>query len=461
MKHLLYIPAILLLLAACVPVIEDAFDASASERTAARQRELKATLTAAPNGWLVDYYPDKSAALGGYAMHIVFAADGQATVACEQETNLPAGDPFTSNYDILADQSVTLSFNTYNPVMHFFSEPIGSSDVDGLAGDYEFIHVETVDDRIEFIGKKWKQRLVMRRCALDFDFDAYIASVNSMVETLSGYGMFALQSGANILGTATVVDRAFNLTYPLVNGTDTTETSVKLPYLITADGIRLNKPFDFAGGTIENFLWDEAAKQYTCADPGVNVSAVPYFPPDYELQYEEILGRWAFQCTGYSGGVTYRDTVVFALKKKNASFTLTFPNLFPIVALDVSFNAAKGTIAIANQVILTTVDGNHLRFTLYNYTANSSYPAAGSYGMKGVWNHDEGGVRRMTLDNDGRQAATGIYGFLLRAYLPNTTTAATADTHPGITSGNYLGNTADYGTTNYRFYSCVLTKVND
>ena len=75
MKHLLYIPAILLLLAACVPVIEDAFDASASERTAARQRELKATLTAAPNGWLVDYYPDKNAALGGYAMHIVFAAD--------------------------------------------------------------------------------------------------------------------------------------------------------------------------------------------------------------------------------------------------------------------------------------------------------------------------------------------------------------------------------------------------
>ncbi|MDR0766511.1 MAG: DUF4302 domain-containing protein [Odoribacteraceae bacterium] len=463
MTHRIYIALIVLplLFARCVPTIEDVFDRSAAERVAEKQKELRTLLSSATNGWLADYYPDKSAALGGYAMHITFRADGVTGVACEQETHLPAGEIATSEYDIIVDQSVVLTFNTYNKVMHFFSEPVGSSDVDGLAGDYEFVLTEITNDRVEFTGKKWKQRFVMRRCAADFNFPAYVAAVEAEVDILSTYSMFAFHVNGQMWATTTIVDRTFNFTY---TGDDGAEVTTKVPYLITGNGVRLHKPFEIPGKntTIENFNWNNDEEKYVCTDPGTNVEAVQFFPEDYELKYEEFLGRWHVRCLGYTDTFVYTDTVEFILKKKNVSYSLTFPTLFPILNFEVTFNAIKGTINIPNQILLVTEAGNHLRCALYSYTSNSSYPAAGSYGLKGVWNHDEDGVRKISLENDGRATAVGIYGFLFRVYQPNTTTAATTDTTvPNVTSGNYVGTTGNYGTTNYRFYNFTFTKVDD
>ena len=236
MKHRLIYHAFIILsflCARCVPVIEDVFDRSAAERIAERQKELRLQLVSATNGWLLDYYPDKKAALGGYAMFVNFHADGYADVACERETHLPAGQFATSTYDIIADQSVVLTFNTYNKVLHFFSEPVGSSDVDGLAGDHEFVLMDIAADRVEFIGKKWGQRLVMRRCAADFDFLAYIAAVEAKVEVLSYFSMFSFHVDGEQLAVATVTDRSFNVTYYQVDGTDSTELTTKVPYIVT------------------------------------------------------------------------------------------------------------------------------------------------------------------------------------------------------------------------------------
>ena len=62
----------------------------------------------------------------------------------------------TSQYDIISDMGPVLTFNTYNAILHYFTEPKGSSDVDGMAGDYEFVFMDVkpemcIRDRITSI----------------------------------------------------------------------------------------------------------------------------------------------------------------------------------------------------------------------------------------------------------------------------------------------------------------------
>jgi hypothetical protein len=433
-----------------VPVVEDVFDSSAAERVTAKQRELRALLASAENGWLVDYYPDKQAARGGYAMHVRFHADGVADVVCERETFLPAGEVATSEYDILSDQSVVLSFNTYNKVMHFFSEP-SASDVDGWAGDYEFILRESTSDKIEMVGKKWGRRLVMRRCDPAFDFQAYIDDVLATADLLSAFGMFAFQSNGEVLFTATVVDRTFDVSYQEINGTDTVEVTAKIPYIITDKGVRFYEPFTRTdkGVTIENFEWNNTDEKYVCVDPGKSVEGVIYFPADYELKYAEIPGKWILEYR--NPNALQADTVEITQKKKNATYTLSCPKIF-MFPFELTFVASKGTISLLTQALGFYEPTEHnIRATAYYYTPSTGggnyYQDIGTRGLRGVWNHDEGGTRKITLVNNGTTTApVGTYfGLTLRTFDKAGTYVGTFTANPG----------------GYRFTELVLTKIDD
>jgi hypothetical protein len=452
MKHRLYLTLIilpLLLASSCVPVVDDVFDSPAAERMAAKLQELRTLLASAENGWLADYYPDKKAALGGYAMQFHFYTDGTVDVACEMDTHLPAGSSAESEYDIIYDQSVLLTFNTYNQVFHFFSEPKGSSDVDGWAGDYEFILMDITDaGDIVMKGKKWERKLVLRRCDAAFDFQAYIRDVENTFDAISGYGMFAFQSerDTNVWITGTVVDRTFNVTY---NDTDTTSVTEKLPYTITNNGIRLYEPTTIQNVTFQNFVWNEADEKYACADPGVDIEGIPYFPPDYQLKYAEILGRWRLNYKAYLTNSV--DTVEITLKKKNATFTLSCPAIFTF-PYELTFDAAKGTIALVSQTLgFHEPSGYYIRACAYamDPSGSASYQTSvGTYGMVGNWNHDEGGERKITLVNNGRWTvdANRYFGITLRTF-------TSAGTYVGTFTGNIGGG--------YRFTDMVLTKLED
>ena len=130
----------LFVMQACVKDEDKIFDASAAERMTAAIQTYKAALCAAPNGWAVEYYHETDRSMGGYNFICKFSEDGTVMLASDRSiTNYPAGDPATSTYDIIANAGAVLTFNTYNEVLHSLTEPHGSSDVDGYAGDYEFV----------------------------------------------------------------------------------------------------------------------------------------------------------------------------------------------------------------------------------------------------------------------------------------------------------------------------------
>ena len=167
MKKIYYI--LFLLLAgfcfnSCVSEEEDLFDKSAAERMNEALTKYKAILQDDPQGWVMEFYPsDRS--MGGYTYTAKFD-NGKVDMTSELSLNSssgdkwPAGTVVTSYYRVISEQSALLTFDTYNLLFHFFSEPRGSSDVDGYASDYEFVFMEVSEDRIVLKGKKYGSRFL-------------------------------------------------------------------------------------------------------------------------------------------------------------------------------------------------------------------------------------------------------------------------------------------------------------
>lgn len=169
MKNILY--SILLLAGfcfnSCVSEEEDLFDKSAAERMNEALTKYKAILQDDPQGWVMEFYPsDRS--MGGYTYTAKFD-NGKVDMTSELSLNSssgdkwPAGTVVTSYYRVISEQSALLTFDTYNLLFHFFSEPRGSSDVDGYASDYEFVFMEVSEDRIVLKGKKYGNKMVMTK----------------------------------------------------------------------------------------------------------------------------------------------------------------------------------------------------------------------------------------------------------------------------------------------------------
>lgn len=151
--------------------------------------KYKAILQDDPQGWVMEFYPsDRS--MGGYTYTAKFD-NGKVDMTSELSLNSssgdkwPAGTVVTSYYRVISEQSALLTFDTYNLLFHFFSEPRGSSDVDGYASDYEFVFMEVSEDRIVLKGKKYGNKMVMTK--LTESAGSYMQKVLDMQEKWQPY----------------------------------------------------------------------------------------------------------------------------------------------------------------------------------------------------------------------------------------------------------------------------------
>ena len=115
-------------LTSCSNDVDNVFGESAAERVAKSQADYYATLEGQQQGWILDYFP-ADGSMGGVAYTVKFA-DGEATIACEQDiknpvtsTTYPVGTEWTSLYRITNETGLVLTFDTYNPLFHYWSQP--------------------------------------------------------------------------------------------------------------------------------------------------------------------------------------------------------------------------------------------------------------------------------------------------------------------------------------------------
>ena len=277
----------------CTNEVDDVFDKSAAERVEASIASTKEILNAPANGWIIKFYGNLD--YGGYNVLCKFDGD---KVKAMSEVYGP-DTTYTSHYSIEQSSGILLSFNEYNPLIHFFSDPknpagLGRNGV-GFKGDLEFRLQEVSSDSIVMIGKKHGDRIVMVHAPQDWA--AYLQSVEQ-VEKVMKHANYQL-----VIGNDTLPAKA---SYHNIAVTDTqTGDIIELPYTVTDKGIEIYEPTTIKGQKIKAFAYAEGSEWTETTNSDIKLIAV--IPP---LNETFVSGAWFITYSNLGAlGQSYWDQV--------------------------------------------------------------------------------------------------------------------------------------------------------
>ena len=231
----------------CSNDIDEVFDKPSAERVNDAIAEYKTVLTSAENGWLMKYYPKANTKYGGYNLLLKFGTDGNVTAMSDA---LGADTKATSHYKLEQSASVVLSFDEYNKVIHFFSDPANPAGVGdngkGMEGDLEFRVLTATADSVVMLGKKRGTKIVMTPMAKDADWAETINQIDDLEQEMQ-FPKYTCEVN-DVKYVATSSYRTITFTSSNAEEGSTTE-----PYIVTDKGIEFYEPITLNGVTIKGF----------------------------------------------------------------------------------------------------------------------------------------------------------------------------------------------------------------
>lgn len=283
-KYVYILVASLFVTTACTHMVDDAFEQSSSERIDEFSKNVKEVLQAAPNGWQAQYYASRT--YGGYNVFCKFEGDS-VTIASEkvgdsQNAGVDEnGKLITSKTRYKMEQSMgsILSFDTYNTVFHYFSEP--KSDFgdagSGMAGDFEFRVKHASQDSVILEGKKHQSRVVMLPIDNNSTWEKEYETIKDVEKQMSSRTYYLWNGVDNMNVTVTTSYRRLKFDYVNEEEVATTEYA---PYIVTKDGYKFYEPITIKGVEMEGFnLSDDG---YYPASNNNNVKLESMILPPYE-----------------------------------------------------------------------------------------------------------------------------------------------------------------------------------
>ena len=184
-KYLLLIGLFAATMVACSRDEESLFDKSAAERAQEAIETAFDVLTSNEAGWEVAYFPNLETSSKGYNMVWKFNANGKVSATAKNSTttmNKMMTDS-ASTWAVKSDYGPILTFDTYNDVIHAFSDPQNNGA--GLLGDYEFLILKATPEVVILKGKKHSAYSVMRPMKTT-NLEAYFAACEKMQSYLFG-----------------------------------------------------------------------------------------------------------------------------------------------------------------------------------------------------------------------------------------------------------------------------------
>ncbi len=242
----------------CDQETEMIFDQTASERKTEALEEYSALLKNSEEGWILQYFPDKDLAYGGYTYVVKFNANDSVSVWYESMEDF--SQPTMSLYDVISYGGPVLSFNTYNNLMHIFATPT-PSEYNAKGGDYEFRIISANEDSITIKGIKTDNKMLLTK--LNEPAEDYLAKVKENVDFLSGASItFTMDEF-----TSKVLQDGRILTIQYMEGGEV--VTVSTPYIITDEGISFYEPIEISGIVYQDFTLNKQTSRLISQDGSV------------------------------------------------------------------------------------------------------------------------------------------------------------------------------------------------
>lgn len=400
MKKILMFTTALGLMVATLPSCLKDDKANFSGSPAARLDEAvkvnKQILESAPNGWSLGYYAGRNYSGPGFTLTLKFK-DGKAYIMGDNKDATTVG---ISEYDIVKDQGVVLTFPTYNSVIH---ELAGASQgyPEGLQGDYEFAILEANANFIRLRGKKWKNEMILTPIKNQTQ-EEFIHKVFTIREgmTTNNYhfilGKDTLSAGEVNVDTRRLTAKINNVSYDLA-------------YNLTDTGLNLSSPIKIGAKEYSSFTWNEADKSFNNGELSIRL----YIPKSHKSIDFWANKTWILQMDN-PPGVRKRLVTTLHLTAKPGSNTLegelTFlDKKYKIGAIP--YDPSTGTISLIGQPIPDARYANGIAFIPVGEGQGSPTlldKQADSHRLTFTWNEEENrAVATGTQLSDGT-----VYGFV-------------------------------------------------
>ncbi len=279
MRKLLYIIIFfvsLSLVYACTNEDDKIFSQSAAERMNQALADYTNALVDSENGWVMDYFATDTSP--GYTLLASFRSSGLSYVAGKNEFTANVYKKDSGLFQLIGDDGPVLTFDTYNSVLHVFSDPedpYGRKMDDpnslygiGLGGDYEFIVMKNNGNEINLKGKKRGTPILLTKMAAGTNWEQYFSQLDQMNTLLFNKNIqpaFALQgSNGSSLTLTNGYSHVFMAQTP--EQLENSQQGVKIPFIVTASGLRFIRPILLGGEKVQNFALNEDQTKLICID---------------------------------------------------------------------------------------------------------------------------------------------------------------------------------------------------
>lgn len=268
----------------CLFQEEDIFDKPASQRISEQKELITETLISSSNGWLMQYFPTESSP--GLSFLMKFSEEGQVVIASQNPYQTTYAEA-TSLWKVISGTSVVLTFDTHNPILHRFSDPLGGTkEGTGLEGDHEFIATKVEPDKISLRGLKRSTRIEMLRLQEGQDWKTFFEEIELMQTNL-----FYNNSPDLVLNVGEkkyLFSYAGTSMFSVTELDEKTAEAITIPFVITTSGLRLYKPETLTGNNTQSFsLNEENTELISLEDSGIKLKSA-YSIVEYFNQKENI-----------------------------------------------------------------------------------------------------------------------------------------------------------------------------
>lgn len=406
MKALKYTLAFLgaaTLACACTNEDPDYFDKAAAYRMDDIKTETKKLLTEAPNGWELQYFTANDWE-PGYTILMRFNSDQSVEMAANNIfasfASGNGGNSIDNNYAVIytpkmfsdislwkmvSDAGPVLTFDTYNNMLHPFSDPYdvpltaNNEAGNGHEGDYEFIVMARNDSVVSLRGKKTEVNMLLKKLPEGLDWNEYLAKIrDTYLNTFSP--LFPTQ--VLTIGSKRYIVSGFNsgLIDVYAEGDDALTSTTTLISMPLADGYRLREPFNGAT-TVDglNAIDGLALQEFHFGEDGLlhapDAVIEPYYTPAQlfpMMAYKNVVSLKEEDC----GPTFYAalDAFAAAVKKryKQRLATLQFYYSGAERRYGMQFIANKGIQSTAPMIFapVPSPDGDNIRFELSSTEGN-------------------------------------------------------------------------------------------